>query len=169
MNKLEGSEGLNMRAQTRRNAHWPYLALAMCATGIFGMGSRAAAQDGTPVALTLSQAIDLALKQNRSLKLAQLSVTDSEHKKEMARSGDFPHIKNESSILHVSELAGVEIPAGAFGAPAATGPIPSQSLFIDQGGLTSYTSATHLTQQFTQMFTIHESNPAPTAYTNTPN
>jgi outer membrane protein TolC len=131
------------------------------------MCTRVAAQSGTPVALTLTQAIDLALKQNRSLKLAQLSVTDSEHKKEIARSAYFPHIKNESAILHVTELAGVEIPAGAFGVPAATGPIPSNNLFIDQGGATSYTSGTQLTQPFTQMFKIHESNRAAEADINT--
>jgi outer membrane protein TolC len=156
-----------MRAQTRRNAHRPYLALALCAAGIFAMCPRATAQGGTPVALTLSQAIDLALKQNRSLKLAQLSVTDSEHKKEMARSAYFPHIKNESGILHVTELAGVEIPVGAFGVPAATGPIPSKNLLIDQGAATSYTSGTQLTQPFTQMFKIHESNRAAVADINT--
>jgi outer membrane protein TolC len=44
--------------------------------------------------LTVSQAIDLALKQNRNLRLAQLAVTDKEHKKEIARSDYFPHIKN---------------------------------------------------------------------------
>ena len=156
-----------MRAETRRNAHRPYLALAMCAAGTFAMYTRAAAQGGTPVALTLSQAIDLALKQNRSLKLAELSVTDSEHKKEIARSAYFPHIKNESGILHVTELAGVEIPAGAFGVPAATGPIPSNTLFLDQGAATSYTSGTQLTQPLTQMFKIHESNRAAVADINT--
>ena len=41
--------------------------------------------------LTLSQAIDLALNQNRDLKLAQLAVTDSQQKKEIARSAYFPH------------------------------------------------------------------------------
>src|SRR5258708_33091190 len=97
--QMEGPEGSNMRAQTRRNAHRPYLALAMCAAGIFAMGTRAATQGGTPVALTLSQAIDLALKQNRSLRLAQLSVTDSEYKKEMARSAHFLPIQNEVGRL----------------------------------------------------------------------
>src|SRR5271168_1108926 len=152
-----------MRCQTRRYAHRLYLTLAICAVGLVGMCIRAAAQVGTPVALTLSQAIDLALKQNRSLKLAQLSVADSEHKKEIARSAYFPHIKNESGILHVTELAGVEIPAGAFGVPAATGPIPSNTLFLDQGAATSYTSGTQLTQPLTQMFKIHESNRAAVA------
>jgi outer membrane protein len=156
-----------MRAQTRRNTHRSCLALAACAAGIFALCTPAAAQDRTQVALTLSQAIDLALKQNRSLKLAQLSVKDSEHKKEMARSAYFPHIKNDSAILHVTELAGVEIPKGAFGVPAATGPIPSEALFIDQGAATSYTSGTQLAQPFTQMFKIHESNRAADADINT--
>ena len=156
-----------MRTQTRRNAHRPYLALALCAAGIFAMCTRAAAQGDTPVPLTLSQAIDLALKQNRSLKLAQLSVTDSEHKKEIARSAYFPNIKNESGILHVTELAGVEIPAGAFGVPAATGPIPPKNLFLDQGSATGYSSGSQLTQPLTQMFKIHESNRAAAADINT--
>src|ERR1700732_5194929 len=156
-----------MRSQTRRPAHRLYLTLAICAVGLVGMCTRAAAQVGTPVALTLSQAIDLALKQNRSLKLAQLSVVDSEQKKEIARAAYFPHIKNESGVLHVTELEGVAIPAGAFGNFASTGLIPGQSLFIDQGSLTSYTSGTGLTQPLTQMFRINESNRAATADINT--
>ncbi|MGB8539611.1 MAG: TolC family protein [Acidobacteriaceae bacterium] len=113
--------------------------------------------------LTLSQAIDLALKQNRDLRLAQLAVVDSQHKKEVARSAYFPHITNQSEILHITDLAGVQIPAGAFGNHADTGPIPGQNLFLDQGALTSYTSGTGLTQPLTQMFKIRASNRAATA------
>src|SRR3984885_1916268 len=121
-----------------------------------------AQQTGT-MHLTLPQAIDLALKQNRSLGLARLGVTDSEHKKQIARSDYFPHIKNESSALHLTEFAGVEIPAGAFGIQPFTGAIPGETLFLDQGLLTTYTSGTGLTQPFTQMFKIRESNRAATA------
>ena len=115
------------------------------------------------MSLTLTQAIDLALKQNRALQIAQLAVTDSEHKKVIARSAYFPHIKNESSLLHITDLAGVEIPAGAFGNHPATGAIPGQNLFLDQGALTSYTSGTGLSQPLTQMFRIRESNRAAAA------
>jgi len=117
--------------------------------------------------LTLPQAIDLALKQNRDLGLARLAVVDREHKKEVARSAYFPNIKNESSVLHVTELAGVLVPAGTFGVPPLIGPIPGQNLFIGQGALTSYTSGTGLAQPLTQMFKIHESNRAATADINT--
>ncbi len=113
--------------------------------------------------LTLSQAIDLALKQNRDLKLAQLAVVDSQHKKEAARSAYFPHISNQSSVLHITEFAGIDIPAGAFGNHPDTGPIPGQNLFLDQGLLTTYTSGTGLEQPFTQIFKIRASNRAATA------
>jgi outer membrane protein TolC len=124
-------------------------------------------QNNAPMQLTLSQAIDLALKQNRDIKLAQLAVVDSQHKKEIARSDYFPHIRNQSSVLHITDLAGVSIPAGAFGNHPDTGAIPGHNLVIDQGGLTSYTSGTGLEQPLTQMFKIHASNRAAAADINT--
>jgi outer membrane protein TolC len=124
-------------------------------------------QNNAPMQLTLSQAIDLALKQNRDIKLAQLAVVDSQHKKEIARSDYFPHIRNQSSVLHITDLAGVNIPAGAFGNHPDTGAIPGHNLVLDQGGLTSYTSGTGLDQPLTQMFKIHASNRAATADINT--
>jgi outer membrane protein TolC len=141
--------------------------MLLCTVELFGICQSGRAQNSQPLQLTLYQAIDLALKQNRDLKLARLSVTDAEHKKEIARSAYFPHIKNESSILHVTELAGVEVPAGAFGVHSAAGPIPGQNLFLDQGALTSYTSGTGLAQPLTQMFKIRESNRAAIADINT--
>ncbi len=139
----------------------------LCTLGLLAVNGNTAAQNNATLTLSLQQAIDLALQQNRDIKLAQLGVIDSEHKKEIARSAYFPHIKNESSILHITELAGVEIPAGAFGTHPDTGPIPGQNLFLDQGALTSYTSGTGLDQPFTQMFKIHESNRAAIADINT--
>lgn len=130
-----------MRLETmRRPASKILLPTLLCFLFLFGVCQTARAQNGSPLQLTLSQAIDLAFKQNRDLKLAQLSVVDAEHKKEIARSDYFPHIKNESSVLHVTEFAGVEIPAGTFGVPPAVGPIPGHTLLIDQGALTAYTS-----------------------------
>jgi len=135
-----------------RRMTWAFAAIALC--------SVACAEDGPQVPMTLSQAIDLALKQNKTIRLASLSVTDSEHKKEIARAAYFPHIENASGVHHVTELAGVRIPAGTFGTPAATGAIPLETLFIGQGANTTYTSGTQLAQPLTQLFKIHESNRA---------
>jgi outer membrane protein TolC len=152
-----------IRRHLFKSALWTFL----CMLGVCTLQENACAQSrtqsGTPMPLTLSQAIDLALRQNRDLKLAHLAVVDSEHKKEIARSAYFPHIKNESMVAHITELAGVDIPAGAFGNHPDTGPIPGNSLFLDQGALTSYTSGTGLDQPFTQMFKIHASNRAAAA------
>ena len=139
----------------------------LCVLVLLVAAQSAMGQNNAPMQLTLSQAIDLALKQNRDIKLAQLAVVDSQHKKEIARSDYFPHIRNESSVLHITELAGVNIPAGAFGNHPDTGAIPGRNLVIDQGGLTSYTSGTGLEQPLTQMFKIHASNRAAAADINT--
>jgi len=132
--------------------------LLLCSIWLSGSLDMTDAQETSPMRLTLSQAIDLALKQNKTLGLARLAVSDSEQKREVARSAYFPHIRNESTVLHITELAGVEVPAGAFGVTPATGPIPGENLFLGQGALTAYTSGTGLSQPLTQMFKIHESN-----------
>jgi outer membrane protein TolC len=137
--------------------------LYLCSFGLLAAFHGAGGQNNAPMPLSLTQAIDLALKQNRELKLAQLAVVDSEHKKEIARSAYYPLIRNESKLNHITDLAGVEIPAGAFGNHPDTGLIPAQNLFLDQGANTSYTSGTGLEQPVTQMFKIRESNRAAAA------
>ena len=96
--------------------------------------------------LTLDQAVDLALKQNHSVRLRALSVEQMQSKKDEARSNYMPQIKASGSTLHVTELAGIEIPAGAFGSYPSTGPVPTKSLFIDQGVATAYTGGVGLEQ-----------------------
>jgi outer membrane protein TolC len=137
--------------------------LYLCSLWLLAAFHGAGSQNNAPMPLTLSQAIDLALKQNREVKLAQLAVVDSEHKKEIARSAYYPLIRNESKFTHITQLAGVEIPAGAFGNHPDTGTIPGQTLFLDQGLTTNYTSGTGLEQPVTQMFKIRESNRAAAA------
>jgi outer membrane protein TolC len=118
---------------------------------------------GTPVAevrpdpaavhLTLPTAVQMALAHNRHLTLAHLAVTDSEAQKRLAQSHYFPVLKNQSAVLHITELEGVKIPAGAIG-QTTTGLLPANTLTIDQGAATSYTSGTELAQPLTQMFKI---------------
>jgi outer membrane protein TolC len=108
--------------------------------------------------LTLDQAIDLALKQNHSVRLQSLSVEQMQSKNDEAWSNYLPQIKTSGSVLHVTELAGVEIPAGAFGSYPSAGPVPLKSLFIDQGSATGYTGGVGLEQPLTQLFRIHQAN-----------
>jgi outer membrane protein TolC len=111
-----------------------------------------------PMQLTLEQAINLALKQNHSVHLRSLSVEQMQSKKDEARSNYLPQLKASGSVLHITELEGVEIPAGAFGSYQSTGPVPAKSLVIDQGGLTGYMGGVGLEQPITQLFRIHQAN-----------
>jgi outer membrane protein TolC len=152
---------VRMNSNTAQHSSRGLVAIVLfCAIGTLAVPEFAHGQTGQ---LTLPQAIDLALKQNRSLKLAQLAVVDSEHKKEIARAAYFPQIRNESSVLHATEISGVHFPAGTFGNFSSTGLIPAHALIIDQGALTSYTSGTGLAQPLTQMFKIRASNRAATS------
>jgi outer membrane protein TolC len=142
-----------------RSATWLILALSLlgwasCTRGVAQQSSP------TPMRLTLGQAIDLALKQNHSVRLSSLSVEQMQSKKDEARSNYLPQMKASGSTLHVTELAGIEIPAGAFGSYPSTGPVPSKSLFIDQGSFTAYTGGVGLEQPLTQLFRIHQANVA---------
>src|SRR6202007_1447720 len=98
--------------------------------------------------------------QNQSVRLCSLFVEQMQSKKDEARSNYLPQIKASGSTLHVTELAGIEIPAGAFGIYPSTGPVPPKSLFIDQGSATGYTAGVGLEQPLTQLFRIHQANVA---------
>jgi len=128
-----------------------------------GLQGTVSAQGGTVMELTLPQAIDLALKQNRSLKLARLAVVDSEQKKKIARAHYFPRIDNESTAFHVTEIQQLVIPEAALGVDPTIGPIPAKTAVIGQGTFTAYTSGTGLSQPLLQMFKIHQENRAATA------
>jgi outer membrane protein TolC len=113
-----------------------------------------------PMRLTLEQAINLALKQNHSIHLRSLSVDQTQSKKDEARSNYLPQLKTSGNILHLTELEGVEIPAGSLGTYPSTGPVPTQSFFVGQGSDTAYTGGVGLEQPLTQLFRIRHANVA---------
>src|SRR6201981_1006031 len=82
--------------------------------------------------LTITEAVHLALQQNRTLKIARFKVQKNEHRKEAARSDYLPTITNQSNILHITELQDVSISAGAFGVAAGV-PIPNSGTRLPQG------------------------------------
>ena len=107
--------------------------------------------------LKLTEAVRLALEQNRVLKIARFKVQENEHKKEGARSDYFPVITNQSNVLHISELQDVTIPAGALGS-AAGSPIPNRGTTLQQGKDTLFSSGTMIAQPLTQLLRIHQEN-----------
>ena len=107
--------------------------------------------------LTLTEAVHLAVSQNRALKIARLKVIEDEQKKAGQRSAYFPTITNQSNALHMTDLPFVAIPAGAFGQVLGT-PIPPQSGILSQGNKTVFSSGTMIAQPLTQLLRIHDAN-----------
>jgi len=107
--------------------------------------------------LTLTEAVHLAISQNRALKIARLKVVENEEKKAGERSAYFPKLTNQSNVLHFSDLENIVIPAGSLGIAAGT-LIPPQTAGIDQGQKTIYSSGTQITQPLTQLIRVHAAN-----------
>jgi outer membrane protein TolC len=102
--------------------------------------------------LTLHEAVQMGLKQNHLVRIAELKVEEKQHAKDVARSAYFPNISNESSVLHVTDTQYIQIAAGSLGTVGGT-PIPAQPVTLNQGGRTFITSGTGLVQPLTQLFT----------------
>jgi multidrug efflux pump subunit AcrB/outer membrane protein TolC len=108
------------------------------------------------IKLTLHEAIDLALKQNTTLKISRAKVDESRQKVISARADYFPHLSNNTKYLALSSRELVTIPAGGLGTIPGLGPFPSQSMSFNQGSSTLLISDTTLSQPLTQLFKIHE-------------
>ena len=134
------------------------LVLAAVLTGsVLSQGTMAQQQSETRH-ISLAQAIDLAVKQNRSVQLASQSIDQMTTKKAEAKSDYLPQLKVDGKVLHVTQLAGIEIPAGSFGSFPSAGVVPSQALFIGQGTDTAYAAGVTLEQPITQLWRIHQAN-----------
>jgi outer membrane protein TolC len=107
--------------------------------------------------LTLTEAVHLAMGQNRALKIARLKVVENEQKKAGERSSYFPKITNQLNVLHVTELQNIGIPAGAFGVVGGAS-VPAQGVVLPQGQNTFFASGVQLSQPLTQLIRIHAAN-----------
>jgi outer membrane protein TolC len=118
----------------------------------------ASAANGQERRLTLPEAIDLALHQNRALKISHLAVAAEEQNRLNVRSNYFPTITNESNFLHISDLQRVEVQAGSFGAIPGGVTIPTSNVVLPQGEKTLESSGTMLAQPLTQLIKIHQAD-----------
>ena len=112
--------------------------------------------------LALAEAVQLAVAQNRALKIDRLKVRENEFKKDAARSDYFPTITKQSNALHISELQTLTVPQGAFGTASGV-PILGQNTNLPQGKDTLYSSSTMIAQPLTQLLRIHQENRVATA------
>ncbi|HEX2768687.1 MAG TPA: efflux RND transporter permease subunit, partial [Geobacteraceae bacterium] len=128
--------------------------IALCV--LLAAGGEASAE---PVkqSLTLSQAVELALKQNSALKISRLKVTESDQKIVSARAQYFPLLSNNTKYMALSDKQLVTIPAGSLG-NVNGGPFPNNDVKLNQGRSAILYSETTLAQPTTQLLKIREAN-----------
>lgn len=131
-----------------------YRIVAVSGIAAFGAASQQATET---LHLTLTEAVHLAISQNRALKIARLKVAEGEQRKAGERAGYFPKITNQSNALRITEFQNIGIPAGAFGTVGAA-LVPERNTLLPQGQKTLLSSGTQLTQPLTQLIRIHDAN-----------
>jgi outer membrane protein TolC len=127
------------------------LAIAVLVAG-FAVSVEAQTTEMAGRHITLAEAVQLGLKQNHVVRIAEFEVEATQHAKDIAHSEYLPSITNESRIFTVTDSQFIQIPAGKFGTVDGT-PIPDQAATLNQGGKTFVTSGTLLSQPLTQLFT----------------
>jgi outer membrane protein TolC len=107
--------------------------------------------------ITVQEAVQLALRHNHVVRIAGFQIEEKQHAKNVARSSYFPTMRNDSSVMNVTDTQFIAIPAGSLGSPANT-PVPARTEVLNQGGNTFITSGTQLTQPLTQYFKFKPQN-----------
>ncbi len=120
-------------------------------------GGREAFAEPVKHSLTLSQAVELALKQNSVLKIARSKVTESDQKIVSARSQYFPQLSNNTKYVALSNKQVITVPTGSLGNIAGT-PFPETDVKVNQGDSIFLYTETTLAQPTTQLFKIREAN-----------
>jgi outer membrane protein TolC len=133
------------------NARMKFLAAGL---SFFGLLAIAGAQEtaNAPRHITLEEAVQLALKHNHVVRIAQFKVDESQHAKEVERSKYLPTLRNESRASKLTDTQFIQIPTGTLGTVGGS-PIPAKSATLNQGGKTIVLSGTTLSEPLTQLFT----------------
>src|SRR5262249_40903784 len=103
------------------------------------------------------EAVDLALAHNYAVRLARLSVEEKDRTKDVAKSAYFPLVRNDTTVIHVTDTQLIEIPVGGLGG-VDNHPVPPQRLIINQGGLNAVSNGTGISQPLTQLFRVKAAN-----------
>lgn len=118
----------------------------------FAIPVRSQTTGPAPRPITLAEAVQLALKHNHMVRIAQFQVEEKQHAKAAAKTDYLPTIQNESKIFRVTDTQFVGFPVGSLGSVDGT-PVPAVPITISQGGKTLVLSGTTLAQPLTQLLT----------------
>src|SRR6266850_3714431 len=133
----------------------PIVVILLCVGNVAVFGGEH--EEAPPRRITLREALDLASQNNHRVRLARLAVSEKQRAKDVAKSGYFPVVRADSSFMHVTDTQLVEIATGSLGL-VGNNPIPANPLIINQGGLTTTTFGTGVSQPLTQLLKVSAAN-----------
>jgi outer membrane protein TolC len=107
--------------------------------------------------LSLKEAVDLAISQNHSLRIARLKIVESEQNKAGQRASYFPSITDHAKAEENSGISHVVIPTGTFGRVGGQ-LVPEYDVTIPQGRDYLLLNQATISQPLTQLIRIHEAN-----------
>jgi outer membrane protein TolC len=131
----------------------PAILPVLFATALAAQQQQAAA----PRHITLEDAVKLALLHNHTMRISNFEVDEKQHAKDVARSAYFPSLKNESTVVRITDLQHVDIPAGSLGTVDGD-QIPPHTITLLQGGQTFETSGTSLSEPLTTLLKVKAKN-----------
>jgi outer membrane protein TolC len=105
--------------------------------------------------VTLEEALQMAMKKNSTVRIAEQKVREANGKVIQARANYFPDAINQTNAFHANQTDFMKIPAGALGTFGATGPLPAKDVNIQEGKQDFEITQTTVSQPVTQMFKIH--------------
>jgi outer membrane protein TolC len=138
-------EGRRYGVSTRR---WTALAAFTLAVAVPAWSETPPA---TPDALTLEEAVRLALQNNRGVGVAALQVARAEHRVAAAKTRRLPNLDLQATAGSTIGTIRVTYPGGAFGTFPGIGPIPAEETVVESPPSVSGNVNATLTQPLTQL------------------
>jgi multidrug efflux pump subunit AcrB/outer membrane protein TolC len=128
------------------------VAVAAAVALLLALATPSQAQQQT---VTLDESLQLAMKQNSSVRIAEQKVKEADAKVVQARAKYLPEAVNQTNAFHANQADFMTIPAGALGSYDATGPLPGKDVRIQEGKQDFEITQTTVAQPVTQVFKIH--------------
>jgi multidrug efflux pump subunit AcrB/outer membrane protein TolC len=105
--------------------------------------------------ITLDESLQLAMKKNSNVRIAEQKVREADAKVVQARANYFPEATNQTNAMHMEDTEFLTIRQGVLGTYSAAGPLPGKDVKIQLGKQDFAVTQTTVTQPVTQMFKIH--------------
>lgn len=144
---------LFVTVKTAKQVSRPAVAVAAALFLLFALASPAQAQQQKSV--TLDDALQMAMKNNSSVRIAEQKVREANARVVQARANYFPEATTKTDVFHLNQAEFMTIPRGTLGTYGATGPVPNNDVTVQQGKKTYEINQATLSQPITQWFKIH--------------